>query len=164
MLWQSESEHDVTRDRNGCKPEDLSALFKLGGNAFHYLHQFFFCVGDDPQPQPQAGGTSEASYISFSDANIGSVLKTVIPDGRMIRDNVNSHNTAGSKSLRPDYAFITSGMCIFRDEEEGYRGLRGIRDDPRAELVEKMKVYPYHPAPYVLGTLRVMLSPIFWMS
>jgi hypothetical protein len=48
--------------------------------------------------------------------------------------------------MRPDFALLVQNVCVFRGVEKGPEN----REDPRAELVDKLS-WVYKPAEYILG-------------
>jgi len=125
-----------------CGRADVGALFRSeDDSSYSALDKIFFIVAEPP---PQSG--TEASFHSFWDSNVRTILELLIPFGTSIRDS-SRHIATGS--LRPDYGFLLRNLCAFRGEEKP----RDSNEDPKAELSNKF-AWAYDPAPYVLSRCR----------
>jgi len=131
-----------------CSRTDVESLFRSESDlGYSALDKIFFVVSEPP---PQSG--TEASFHSFWDSNVRSILEILIPVGRSIRDS-SRHTATGS--LRPDYGFLLRKLCTFRGEEKP----PDSNEDPKAGLSNKL-AWAYDPAPYVLGQLMSTTSLI----
>jgi hypothetical protein len=131
----------LTETTDVCYRDDVERLFRVSdAESSELLHLTFYNAA--VQPAPPEDGT-EASFISFWDANIREILEMLVPFGKSIRDS--SHHTS-TLTNRPDYGFLKDNVCPFRGEEKPSNS----RDDPKAELSDKL-TWIYSPAPYVFG-------------
>ena len=131
-----------------CSRVQVGALFRSeDGLGYSALDKIFFIVSEPP---PLSG--TEASFHSFWDSNVRSILELLIPVGRSIRDS-SQHTATGL--LRPDYGFLLRNLCTFRGEEKP----PDSNEDPKEELSTKL-AWAYDPAPYVLGQLMSTMSSI----
>ena len=88
-----------------------------------------------------AGDTGEV-FISFSNTNISSILKVLVPEGRGTRDKIYFMN-GGSCS---DFRFLLGNICPFRGEENAPQN-----ENSGATLVKM--AWAYDSAPYFLGNV-----------
>jgi hypothetical protein len=58
---------------------------------------------------PPSDDASELSFLYFWDRNIQTVVQTLIPLGKVIRN---------SSSMEPDFGFVHGGACLFRGRGE----------------------------------------------
>ena len=94
-------------------------------------------------PVPPVTGT-EASFHVIWDTNISSLLLKVLNYSEAIRDD--NHGTGGELKT-PDYGLLINNYCLFRGEEKSTNS----KEDPRAELSQKLEVWKYAPLTYTLG-------------
>ncbi|KAJ3493793.1 hypothetical protein NLJ89_g10936 [Agrocybe chaxingu] len=133
------------RPHDLCMEEDVQSLFQPcdgPGDAKDLNTHGLVTAVLKPPPR---GGTENA-FIGFWDANIRSVIETLIPYGTSIR---NSNQHTETRNLRPDFGHLISGKCVFRGEEMGPNSM----EDPKVKLRNKLPKWVYSPAPYVLGML-----------
>ena len=128
-------------DRIGQK--DISALFRIDSRERADGLCRLFSSG--LMKSPPNDDATEYAFVTFWDTNIREIMEALIPGGVSIRDS-NRHTSTATQL--PDFGFLYLNVCPFRGEEKSPSN----KDDPRAELSEKM-TWIYDPAPYVLGKL-----------
>ncbi|CAA7260626.1 unnamed protein product [Cyclocybe aegerita] len=112
-----------------CSEEDVQSLFRLGD----IKDVNTICLITAALDPPPRGGTDNA-FIKFWDANIRSVIETMIPYGTSIR---NSNQHTETRNLRPDFGHLVSDKCVFRGEEKGPNNM----GDPKVEKAAKVGLF-----------------------
>jgi hypothetical protein len=129
-----------------CSESDLQTLFLVDSS--REVREEGVFTYPFVMPMPDAHGT-EDSFHSFWDAMIRHIIDAILGiDCVSIR---NSNKQTSTHILRPDFGAIIRTLCLFRGEEKS----PSSSDDPRKELVDKLKDWVYRPAPYIFGTVSL---------